>query len=132
MENNAKEKNIRKNIPNYIRFQVFKRDKFTCQYCGRSGVELEVDHIKPIAHGGTNDIDNLITACKACNRGKSDSLVLPDGYMVERESKSRRVQLLIRPSVYKGIKKIAASKNMSVNEFVNSLFEREVYQEGEE
>lgn len=54
------------------RFEVFKRDKFTCQYCGRMApdVILEVDHIKPVAEGGENDILNLITSCRDCNRGK--------------------------------------------------------------
>jgi hypothetical protein len=54
------------------RFEVFKRDSFTCQYCSSKPplVPLEVDHILPICKGGKNDIDNLITACFDCNRGK--------------------------------------------------------------
>lgn len=62
----------RKSISKKIRFEVFKRDKFTCQYCGRKApdVILEVDHIKPVADGGGNDIMNLITSCFDCNRGK--------------------------------------------------------------
>jgi len=61
-------------IPKSIRFEVFKRDKFTCQYCGLSApdVILEIDHIKPISKGGTNDILNLVTACRDCNRGKTN------------------------------------------------------------
>ena len=64
----------RKQIPKSIRFEVFKRDKFTCQYCGVSAPEaiLEVDHIKPVSRGGTNDVMNLVTACRACNRGKTN------------------------------------------------------------
>lgn len=119
----------RKNIPNYIRFQVFKRDKFTCQYCGRSGVELEVDHINPVANGGTNDIDNLITACKDCNRGKRDMPVLPEGYVLVRESKSKRVQLLVRPTIYDSVKKLAGENKMSVNNYINEILEREVYEQ---
>ena len=55
--------NKRKSISKKNRFEVFKRDSFTCQYCGASApdVLLEVDHIKPVASGGTNDILNLIT-----------------------------------------------------------------------
>lgn len=62
----------RKSIGKKLRFEVFKRDKFTCQYCGRMSpdVVLEVDHIKPVAEGGNNDIINLITSCRDCNRGK--------------------------------------------------------------
>jgi len=60
-----------------LRFGVFKRDGFQCQYCGKKPPEivLEVDHINPLSKNGTDDIDNLITACFACNRGKgSESL----------------------------------------------------------
>jgi hypothetical protein len=64
----------RKAIPQSIRFEVFKRDLFTCQYCGRKAPEviLEVDHIIPVAKGGDNSIENLVTACRECNGGKSD------------------------------------------------------------
>jgi hypothetical protein len=57
-----------------IRFEVFKRDGFHCAYCGQSppAVVLEVDHIEPRSKGGTDDINNLITACFDCNRGKRD------------------------------------------------------------
>lgn len=60
-----------------LRFRVMSRDNFTCQYCGRSApfVSLVVDHIHPVARGGTNDINNLTTACYDCNSGKSDKLL---------------------------------------------------------
>lgn len=59
------------------RFRVFKRDNFTCQYCGAKAphVVLEVDHIHPVSKGGTNDIKNLITSCHTCNRGKKSMLL---------------------------------------------------------
>jgi 5-methylcytosine-specific restriction endonuclease McrA len=59
------------------RWKVLCRDNFKCQYCGRSSpeVELEVDHIFPDSKGGTSSMENLITACRDCNRGKSDSLL---------------------------------------------------------
>jgi len=59
-------------IPKTLRFEVFKRDSFTCQYCGKMApdVILEIDHINPVKQGGKNDILNLITSCKDCNRGK--------------------------------------------------------------
>lgn len=70
----------RKPIPKKMRFEVFKRDKFTCQYCGRMApdVVLEVDHIKPVAKGGKNEILNLVTSCVDCNRGKSDKELSDD------------------------------------------------------
>lgn len=56
------------------RFEVFKRDKFTCQYCGRTPptVILHVDHVVATANGGTDAPINLVTACQDCNLGKSD------------------------------------------------------------
>jgi HNH endonuclease len=66
--------NVRKSIPKSLRFEVFKRDSFKCQYCGASApdVMLQVDHINPVAKGGDNDITNLLTSCLSCNAGKSD------------------------------------------------------------
>ena len=63
----------RKNIGKKLRFEIFKRDEFTCQYCGSHPPKaiLEVDHIVPVIKNGTNDIDNLVTSCFDCNRGKS-------------------------------------------------------------
>jgi hypothetical protein len=54
------------------RFEVFKRDEFTCQYCGKKSPEvvLEPDHIVPLCEGGSDDPINLRTACYECNRGK--------------------------------------------------------------
>jgi len=56
-----------------LRWQVLARDLYTCQYCGQSApnVQLEVDHKVAVADGGTGDLGNLVTACWACNRGKS-------------------------------------------------------------
>jgi HNH endonuclease len=64
----------RKHISKTLRFEVFKRDSFKCQYCGAEApnVLLHIDHIKPVAAGGTNDLTNLITACLPCNLGKRD------------------------------------------------------------
>ena len=65
----------RKPLSKKLRFEVFKRDSFSCQYCGSTPpkVILEVDHIIPVSKKGTNEIDNLITSCFDCNRGKSDN-----------------------------------------------------------
>lgn len=56
-----------------LRFDVLKRDNYKCRICGRSardGVQLEVDHIKPVSQGGKTEMSNLQTLCKDCNRGK--------------------------------------------------------------
>lgn len=62
----------RRAISKKTRFEVFKRDGFACQYCGAHppGVILHIDHIMAVAAGGTNSIDNLVTACEPCNLGK--------------------------------------------------------------
>ena len=63
---------MRHSLSKKVRFSVFHRDAFTCQYCGRTPpqVVLEVDHILPVAEGGGNDVCNLVTACFDCNNGK--------------------------------------------------------------
>jgi len=53
-----------------LREIVFERDAYTCQYCGTHGGELECDHVEPISAGGTNELGNLTTACRDCNRAK--------------------------------------------------------------
>lgn len=55
--------------------EVFDRDNYTCKYCGQVGGLLEVDHIFPLSKGGTNEIDNLTTSCRRCNRQKKDKTV---------------------------------------------------------
>ena len=63
----------RKPLSKKTRFEIFKRDCFQCQYCGAHppDVVLEVDHVDPVALGGTDHKENLVTSCYACNRGKS-------------------------------------------------------------
>ena len=63
----------RKRIKPKLRFTVLKRDNYTCQSCGatpQDGAKLEIDHIKPIAMGGSDDIENLQILCRECNLGK--------------------------------------------------------------
>jgi 5-methylcytosine-specific restriction endonuclease McrA len=57
------------------RFRILERDHFTCQYCGRSAPEvvLEVDHYEAKALGGGDHDWNLVTACRDCNSGKSNT-----------------------------------------------------------
>jgi len=90
----------RRAIPQSIRFEVFKRDSFKCQYCGRSApdVLLHIDHIHPVAKGGDNDISNLITACIDCNIGKGCKVISDDSIIKKQkkqldELSARREQL---------------------------------------
>lgn len=77
----------RKPISKKVRFEVFKRDRFTCQYCGRMSpdVILEVDHIKPVADGGTNKMINLVTSCRDCNRGKGKRKLSDDAELKKQQ-----------------------------------------------
>lgn len=58
-----------------LRKEVFARDKYTCNYCGQIGGKLECDHIIPYSKGGSNDLTNLTTSCRKCNRQKKDKSV---------------------------------------------------------
>lgn len=64
----------RKSINKHLRVQILRRDGSKCRICGRTSdeVPLEVDHIKPISEGGTDEIENLATLCRDCNLGKSN------------------------------------------------------------
>ncbi|MBM4429960.1 MAG: HNH endonuclease [Chloroflexi bacterium] len=52
------------------RKEIFRRDNYTCQYCGRQTHNLTMDHILPRHRGGTYSWDNLVSACPYCNRRK--------------------------------------------------------------
>jgi len=88
-----------------LRFDIFKRDAFTCQYCGNTPpqVILEIDHIIPVSKKGTNQIDNLITSCFECNRGKSnfELSILPKTtiekkeLLIEKETQYKEYQKLL-------------------------------------
>lgn len=54
---------------------VFQRDNYTCQYCGKIGGILEVDHITPFSKGGSDELSNLTTSCRRCNRQKKDKTI---------------------------------------------------------
>jgi hypothetical protein len=88
------ESNARRTIPKALRFDVFKRDSFKCQYCGSAAPEfvLHIDHILPRAKGGTNDITNLITSCLACNLGKSDKVLDENTALAKSRSQLEELQ----------------------------------------
>jgi len=90
----------RKPLSKSRRFEVFKRDSFACQYCGKKAPEviLHVDHIVPVVDDGTDDPLNLITSCVDCNLGKGarrldDSTVLDKQRQQLEDLQERREQL---------------------------------------
>lgn len=52
------------------KFEVFNRDEYTCQYCGRQTKELTLDHIIPRRRAGEHTWENVVSACIPCNRRK--------------------------------------------------------------
>ncbi|WP_322997935.1 HNH endonuclease [Castellaniella sp.] len=103
----------RKPLGKKIRFEVFKRDGFKCQYCGASAPEaiLEVDHINPVSKGGGNDMMNLITSCKPCNAGKTNVELSDDAAIQKQramldELSERREQLEMMLAWRDGMKEI--------------------------
>ncbi|MBI2908342.1 MAG: HNH endonuclease [Chloroflexi bacterium] len=53
------------------RREIFLRDRYTCQYCGKQTRDLTIDHVVPRHRGGKHSWDNLVSACPACNRRKA-------------------------------------------------------------
>lgn len=60
-----------------LRYEILRRDNHTCRYCGASApdVPLRVDHVTPVALGGSDKPENLVTSCEPCNSGKSSTIV---------------------------------------------------------
>lgn len=63
-----------RNIDQKVSWEVFRRDKYTCRYCGKNDVPLTVDHVVLWEQGGPTIPINLISSCKKCNnaRGNTD------------------------------------------------------------
>ncbi len=70
--------------PNFTRFNVFLRDKFSCQYCG-SGDELTFDHLLPRSRGGKTNWNNVVTACSDCNVQKGGRLLASSGMLLQKK-----------------------------------------------
>ncbi len=71
------DKTPRISLPPAVREYVFERDRYQCQGCHKidiSAKDLQVDHIQPLAKGGSNDFSNLQTLCSRCNLQKSDKI----------------------------------------------------------
>jgi 5-methylcytosine-specific restriction endonuclease McrA len=58
----------------FTRENIYARDEFTCQYCGKQfhSNELSLDHVYPKSRGGEDSWENLVTCCRKCNQKKAD------------------------------------------------------------
>lgn len=76
----------RRPISKRLRYEILRRDNHQCRYCGATAPDtpLTVDHVLPVALGGTNDATNLVAACRDCNSGKTSSA--PDAPLVDQVS----------------------------------------------
>jgi len=65
----------------FTRFNVFLRDRFTCQYCGEAFASsaLTFEHVIPRSRGGQTSWSNIVTACMPCNTGKGNSMRIKRG-----------------------------------------------------
>ena len=68
----------------FTRFNVFLRDKFTCQYCGDKR-DLTFDHLLPKSKGGITDWENVVTACSTCNVKKGGRLYSISGMKLHKK-----------------------------------------------
>ena len=110
-----------------LRFEIFKRDSFTCQYCGKKApdVVLEVDHIKPVASGGDNGLLNLVTSCYDCNHGKGARELSDDSVVTKQRDQldnlqERREQIDMMIEWQSGLSDIAQYELDSVAEILNN------------
>jgi len=72
------------------KFEVFNRDQYTCQYCGRQTKELTLDHVVPRWWGGEHTWGNVVSACKPCNRRKGGRTPEEAGMKLLHEPRSPR------------------------------------------
>lgn len=112
-------KPIRKSLSKKIRFEIFKRDGFCCQYCSAKPpkVPLEIDHIIPVINGGDNSLINLTTSCFDCNRGKGarELTLVPISTIKKIE------RLKIAQDQYKEFQKILSKEKKIISEQIEQV-----------
>ena len=72
------------------KLEVFNRDQYTCQYCGRQAKELTLDHVIPRRRGGEHAWENVVSACKVCNRHKGGRTPVEAGMKLLRQPRTPR------------------------------------------
>lgn len=72
------------------RYEVFSRDRYTCQYCGKGTRQLTLDHVVPRYRGGRHTWENVVSACVSCNHRKAGR--------TPREAGMKLIRTPIRPN----------------------------------
>lgn len=68
----------------YTKNNIFVRDGHTCQYCGKVGGRLTIDHVLPRSRGGKTNFENIVTSCYNCNMKKANKTPLEAGMKLSR------------------------------------------------
>jgi hypothetical protein len=69
---------VRKNsrqVDEWMRWAVWRRDKFTCVYCGETAKAMTVDHVLAQELGGETTVENMVTSCRWCNKQKANKTI---------------------------------------------------------
>lgn len=110
------------------RLAVFKRDSFTCQYCGGKApdVILHVDHIVAVATGGNDSKTNLVTSCAECDAGKGARALSDDSVLQKQRRQldelNERKQLEMMAEWRRGLDDLEKSKIDMVTDKVAQAF----------
>lgn len=98
----------------YSKQHIFKRDRYTCQYCGvQPGREdLTIDHIVPRSQGGQTNWMNCVTSCEDCNATKADRTPKQAGIRLRKQP--------VKPewSIQQAVRRLAAERKPSWNPFI--------------
>ena len=78
----------------FTRFNLFLRDEFSCQYCGRHG-EVTFDHVLPKCRGGKTSWENVVAACAPCNLKKGARDLRTSGLKLRKIPAKPSIKLLI-------------------------------------
>lgn len=139
-------------ITDKLRQSIFERDNYTCQYCGRSAydTDLEIEHIIPISKGGNDDTRNLVTACSECNRSKgariltigelqqiADKINSSLEYLMSlaneepQNERSVKFMLYLTPELIAQIRTWCDLKGISANSYITALIETDLESKAE-
>lgn len=100
----------------FSRRNLFKRDRYTCQYCGDQPgtAEMTIDHIMPKSRGGRSSWENCVLACIDCNKDKDDK--------TPKEAKMKLRKEPVKPS-WKVLQQVPPKRvRLSWQKFLNKAY----------